>query len=82
LKNRQVVSANPTRMEEGVRALLDPGIQSLISVPIFVGDSWWGSLGFDCVREREGGDAEKDSAFGRWPTCSAPPSCGKGHKTS
>ncbi|MFN0172249.1 MAG: ATP-binding protein [Bryobacteraceae bacterium] len=62
LKSRQVVTAKPAEMEEGARALLDPEIKSLISVPIFVGDLWWGFLGFDdCGQEREWGDAEKDS---------------------
>jgi PAS domain S-box-containing protein len=35
------------------------GIRSILQIPIFVGDQWWGSLGFDdCWREREWSTAE------------------------
>ena len=39
----------------GERALLEAeGVVSQIVVPVFVGEEWWGFLGFDdCVRERE-----------------------------
>ena len=41
---------------------IDPSIRSVISTPIRAGGAWWGLLGFDeCVRDREWGEAEKDS---------------------
>ena len=37
-------------------------IKSLMTVPIFVGDTWWGFIGFDdCVTEREWSTAEIDA---------------------
>ena len=38
------------------------GTRSVVAVPIFVDDAWWGFLGFeDCVREREWSAAETDA---------------------
>jgi PAS domain S-box-containing protein len=40
----------------------EQGIKSLMTVPIFVGDEWWGFLGFDdCLTEREWRPAEIDA---------------------
>ncbi|MBA3348792.1 MAG: PAS domain S-box protein, partial [Actinobacteria bacterium] len=37
-------------------------IRSVLSVPVFVGDEWWGMIGFDdCVAEREWTAAETDT---------------------
>jgi PAS domain S-box-containing protein len=39
--------------EDGRRLLEEQGIVSLLALPIFCGDSWWGFLGMDnCVRSR------------------------------
>ncbi|HEX6262859.1 MAG TPA: PAS domain S-box protein [Actinomycetota bacterium] len=45
------------------RAILDPQrIRSLVAVPIFVGDEWWGFIGVDdCVRERAWSAGEIDA---------------------
>lgn len=62
LKDRQVVTAKPGDLPDGVRVMIDPAVKSLIAIPIFVGDEWWGFMGLDdSAREREWGDAEKDS---------------------
>ena len=38
------------------------GIKSLMTVPIFVGDTWWGTIGFDdCVNERVWSPAKTDA---------------------
>jgi PAS domain S-box-containing protein len=38
------------------------GIKSLITVPIFVGQQWWGGIGFeDCFQEREWSSMEIDA---------------------
>ena len=46
------------------------GIRSMIIVPIFVEERWWGFIGFDdCVREREWSAAEIDAlkaAASKW----------------
>lgn len=51
---------------ESERAVLDPqGILSLIIVPIFIGESWWGFIGFDETKwEREWSPAEEDALRG------------------
>ena len=42
--------------------LLPQGIQSILAVPIFVGDRWHGFIGFDeCLKERTWSSAEIDS---------------------
>jgi PAS domain S-box-containing protein len=50
-------------MTDGERALLEPqGVQSLVTVPIFVDGSWWGFMGFDdCVRARVWSGPEVES---------------------
>jgi PAS domain S-box-containing protein len=46
----------------GEQAVLAPqGIRSVLAVPMFVGDRFWGFIGFDdCLREREWSPAEVD----------------------
>ena len=40
----------------------EQGIKSLMTVPIFVGDAWWGTIGFDdCVTERKWSPAKSDA---------------------
>ena len=40
----------------------EQGIKSLMTVPIFVGGDWWGTIGFDdCVAEREWSPAKTDA---------------------
>jgi diguanylate cyclase (GGDEF)-like protein/PAS domain S-box-containing protein len=45
------------------RAVLEPeGVRSVLSVPVFVRDEWWGYVGFDdCTRERVWTDVEIDA---------------------
>jgi two-component system sensor histidine kinase/response regulator len=58
-----------TELPEPGRSHLAPrDIQSLINVPIFVGETWWGFLGLDeCKYERQWSAAETDAlrAFAR-----------------
>ncbi|MFN7994975.1 MAG: ATP-binding protein [Bryobacteraceae bacterium] len=55
-----VVADLRRRPEKGVA--LDPSIRTLVLTPIRVGGAWWGVLGVsECARDREWGDAEKDS---------------------
>jgi signal transduction histidine kinase len=62
LGSGQVVSASFPQAGEQYRGKIDQSLRSVISTPIRVGDVWWGLLGFDdCVRDRQWGDAEKDS---------------------
>lgn len=63
LANNQVISGPVSEMRAGLRALLEPqGIQSLIVIPVFVGNTWWGFLGMDdCVQSRVWTSAEEDS---------------------
>ncbi len=58
----QVVTAHVELLRKPMRDVLDPSIQSLISMPIRVGGQWWGFLGLDdCRRRREWSVAERDS---------------------
>lgn len=42
--------------------LLGQGIKALLEVPIFIGDEWWGTMGFDdCEQERDWSVAEIDA---------------------
>lgn len=62
LAANEVVEAKPAAMEEQARALIEPGIKSLIAIPVAVGDTCWGFIGFDdCRQERDWGPAEKES---------------------
>lgn len=47
--------------ESGRRRLEGQGIRSVLLIPIFIGSSWWGFLGFDdSVREREWSQTLRD----------------------
>jgi diguanylate cyclase (GGDEF)-like protein/PAS domain S-box-containing protein len=54
-----------TRSQASEVARLDmdaEGVLSLLAVPVFVGDTWWGFIGFDdCERERTWSRAELDA---------------------
>ncbi|MCC7476930.1 PAS domain S-box protein [bacterium] len=53
------VSSFPEELRESLAAL---DLQSLLLAPIFVGNEWWGNIGFDdCAREREWSYAEVDA---------------------
>lgn len=57
------VSMRFSELEKSEKNLLEPQeIQSLILIPVTIGDSWWGILGLDeCNRERVWTAAERDS---------------------
>jgi diguanylate cyclase (GGDEF)-like protein/PAS domain S-box-containing protein len=50
-------------MPESERAVLGPeGVRSVLSVPVFVRDEWWGYVGFDdCTDDRIWSDVEIDA---------------------
>jgi diguanylate cyclase (GGDEF)-like protein/PAS domain S-box-containing protein len=50
-------------MPESERAVLEPeGVRSILSVPVFVHEEWWGYVGFDdCTDERIWTDVEIDA---------------------
>src|SRR5690606_11469053 len=55
---QEVVTGMSSRGREHLEA---QGIQSVLLIPIFVEDAWWGFLGFDdCATEREWSAAERD----------------------
>ena len=62
LSGGDVVSGPTRAMPPGERAHLEPhDIRSLLVVPVSVGGSWWGYIGFDdCEREREWPPVEVD----------------------
>jgi PAS domain S-box-containing protein len=55
-----VIQGLPKDFPQSERAVLLPqGIHSIVAVPIFVWDSWWGFIGFDeCSMEREWSNTE------------------------
>ncbi len=63
LANNQVISGPVSEMRTGLRSMLETrGIQSLIVIPVFVGNNWWGFLCMDdCVHGRVWTAAEEDS---------------------
>jgi signal transduction histidine kinase len=62
LKNGQIVTVTPARLEKPRRDLIDGRIRSTIFVPVVVAGEWWGIVAFDdFVQEREWGEAERDS---------------------
>ncbi|MEZ4483395.1 MAG: HAMP domain-containing protein [Syntrophotaleaceae bacterium] len=63
LVNNEIISGPVVDMTPGLRAILEPqGIYSLIVIPVFVENRWWGFLGLDdCVHSRVWNDAEADS---------------------
>lgn len=71
LSNGEVVQGAIHNLAPGVRPLLEAqNVKSLVMVPIFVGEEWWGCIGFDdCERGREWSDTEVEalrSAAGIW----------------
>ena len=63
LSNNQIINGVVADMSAGLRAALEPqGIHSIIVVPVFVNNRWWGFLGLDdCLHSRVWNDAEADS---------------------
>ncbi len=63
LANNQSISGEVAEMEAEMRAILEPqGILSILVIPVFVNNKWWGFLGLDdCTQTRVWTDAEKDS---------------------
>jgi len=47
-QRKEMICGSVKDFPEGERAILEPqNIVSLVTVPIYVGDSWWGFIGFD-----------------------------------
>ncbi len=63
LAKNQIISGVVSAMTPGLRSAFEAqGIRSLLVIPIFVNNCWWGFLGLDdCVQNRVWTDAEKDS---------------------
>ena len=62
LKQGHIVTAKPAELEPAVAGSIDPRIKSMIVTPIQVAGAWWGVIGLDdFVRDRDWGDAERDS---------------------
>ncbi len=63
LGNNGIISGPVSQMGSSERAVFEPrGIRSLIAIPVFVEEVWWGILGLDDLsREREWSEPEKDS---------------------
>jgi two-component system, cell cycle sensor histidine kinase and response regulator CckA len=59
----EVLTAKASELPEDERApLLAIGTRSIVGVPVFVEDAWWGFLGFeDCEQERDWSAAETDA---------------------
>jgi PAS domain S-box-containing protein/putative nucleotidyltransferase with HDIG domain len=55
LAEGRAVFGKLSEFEEGERSQLEPqGIKSILSVPIFEGEKWWGFIGFtECLVERD-----------------------------
>lgn len=66
LGSNDVLKGHVRDMPEAERKILEPqGILSLIIVPIFIGERWWGFIGFDETKwEREWSPAEQDALRG------------------
>lgn len=66
LSNNQVINANVQDLPDGERRRLQSqGLKSILVVPIFVGDEWWGFIGFDEIKaEREWSSEEEDALRG------------------
>lgn len=63
LSQNEIFSAVVSELDPGLRAMLEAqDIVSVLVVPVFVNNQWWGFLGFDDCRDiRRWSDAEKDS---------------------
>ncbi len=57
----EIYSGIVRQMSLEERDILEPqGIKSILIIPIFIGELFWGFIGFDdCTREREWSDSEK-----------------------
>jgi PAS domain S-box-containing protein len=63
LKKGQVIQGNVEDFPASERNILEPqNIKSIVAVPVFIGEKWWGFIGFDeCKKEREWSEAEIDA---------------------
>jgi PAS domain S-box-containing protein len=63
LRRDGVIAGRTSDLPERERPMLvAQGIRSIAMVPVFVGETWWGALGFDqCDREREFSRSEVDA---------------------
>ena len=63
LKKGQVIQGNIKDFPASERNILEPqNIKSIVAVPVFIGEKWWGFTGFDeCKSEREWSEAEIDA---------------------
>ncbi len=63
LLNRKVISGKVKDLPEVERSVLSGyGIKSILTIPVFVGNKFWGSIGFDdCEKERDWSPLEIDA---------------------
>lgn len=63
LSDGDLIKGHVSSFSEHARTILNPfGVKSLVIVPIFVNDTWWGFIGFnECHAEREWSTAEIDA---------------------
>lgn len=63
MQKNQTISGFVRDFPESERSVLDPqNIISILAIPIFAGNEWWGFIGFDeCEQEREWTRAEIDA---------------------
>ena len=63
IRQKQIVAGSVSDISKDVRAIFEQqGILSIIAIPIFVEETWWGIMFLeDFVQERVWSDAEKDS---------------------
>lgn len=66
LSNNQTINTNVQNLPDlERRRLQSQGLKSILIVPIFVGDEWWGFIGFDEIKaEREWSSEEEDALRG------------------
>jgi PAS domain S-box-containing protein len=62
-QNNKIISGNISEFPESERAILEAqDIVSLVTVPIFVGEKWWGFIGFDeCTGARTWSTVETEA---------------------
>jgi PAS domain S-box-containing protein len=60
LSKGQVIQGNVKNFPASEKKILEPqNIKSIVAVPVFIGEEWWGFIGFDeCKSEREWSEAE------------------------
>lgn len=63
MRRGEVIIGLVNTFPETEQKLLAPqGIESILAAPVFVGDDWWGFIGFDeCSRERKWSHAEVEA---------------------